>query len=369
MTDDNQHMNEQLPPLNAPGQPSRTDAPALRGADALDAWLDARALSSHTGAPAAPPPAWGQNGQGSTAIAATGNASLVGAASRFHARFAAAEEAEAPPAPVDAIWEQIMGASILTPAAPIPPPAAHAHATRPARPERHPFLRTAGSHPAATAVLVAAVILATILVFRALDRNTPPPIVDQGPAALIPVNSPEASPSAIQLSTPDANGCIIRTLSPEEEAAIANPAAMPTPDYIVVGPLDDEAITRDAATAWAGSFGCHDVTLADNQEAGAVSLYLLATVRQGGTPETRIPLAEQRLTVAEALSSTLVQQDPTHYIVDSDDPAITPWLGTDGNGRQYVILPQDMARFADGRVGAPVKLARQGGAGTATRNS
>ncbi|MGC4105223.1 MAG: hypothetical protein QM753_02560 [Thermomicrobiales bacterium] len=373
MTDDIQRMNERSPSSTPPGQPARTDALPSRDADALDAWLDAQALSSHDGAPAAPAPAWGQNGQ--WVRSKTGDASLADAASRFHARFAAAEEAEAPPTPVDAIWEQIMTTAHLTPASPPPPvPLASRASNPPARPERHPFMQTVGSHPALTAVLVAAVLALMVLVFREFDRNRYPTIIDYGPAALVTDGSatPSSSPatkSAIQLSTPDANGCIIRTLSPEEEAVIANLSALPTPDYTVTGPLDDEAITRDAATAWASAFGCNDVPLANDQEAGAVSLLLLATVRQGRLPETRIPLNEQRLTVTEALSSTLVEQNPTRYIVDSNDPAMAPWLGTAGNGRQYVILPQDMVRFADGRIGAPIKLARPGGAGTTTKDS
>ncbi|HWK79709.1 MAG TPA: hypothetical protein VNP95_03035, partial [Thermomicrobiales bacterium] len=605
MTDDRDRpMTQHLPPPSpddpSAGQSSRTDAPALRDADALEAWLDARASSSHAGAAATPATdRAGQNGQSlwlssrsataTTMATTTDAASLTGAASRFHARVAAAEEAEAPPAPVDAIWEQIMATSVLTPIPGVAAPTAHAHSpARAERPERHPFLRTAGSHPAATAVLVAAVILATILVFRAFDHNTPPPIIDQGPAALIPdgsatpsispvasdvwlqpitstectqpgtssdpheqaayllrqfwacnsgerpltlysddfltrhpelrtgqftlsqedvtraqaiapaiaaadpqltipdlpavannwlpavflprnaiplddgrfalpmtyappvgsptpaatnqqtsvllyvftmqdghphiddilasclgdcdaiwaqqelqigtpkpsdsaiatratqqaataeariaspVSSPEASPSAIQLSTPDANGCIIRTLSPAEEAAIANPAAMPTPDYATTGPLDDEATAGDAATALNGLYGCSisQPPLTENQVSGAVSLESLATSRLGWTPNTRIPLSEHRLETAKALSSQLVEQDPTRYVVDSTDPAVAPWLIPHALGKSDgALLPQDFVTFADGRIGAPVKLARPGGAGTATKDS
>lgn len=378
MTDHRDHPDHTAPP--PPGHPSRTDAPALREADALDAWLDARAMSAREGAPAAPaiPHPVGQNGQmSSSATTTTDAASLRDAASRFHARVAAAEEAQVPPTPVDAIWEQIMATSFPIPTS--PPAAERAAAPSSSRPARHPLLQAVGSHPAATAVLVAAVLVAVVLVVRAFDRNAQPPIVDDGPAALVvdgsatpTATSPAASIAVLQLGTPDANGCIIRTLSPSEEAAIANPATVLTPDYAVSGPLNDEAIARDGWTALRSVFGCQasQPTLADNQVSGAGTLSALALNRLGWTPDTRIPLNEQRLATEKALSSQLVEQDPTRYIVDSTDQAITPWLIPNARDQfDGALLPQDFVTFADGRIGAPLKLARPGGAGTTTKDS
>jgi hypothetical protein len=375
----------QLPPHDDPPArpPTRTDALPTRDADALDTWLDARAGSLREGAAAAPAiPPTGQNGQWSTAIADASTsagsdvsnraASLTGVASQFHTRFAAAEEAEAPPAPVDTIWEQIMARSlaahVATPAT--PPQAVPQDADRPAV-ARHPVFARMASHPAATMLLVAAAMIAMVLVFRAIDRNTHPQIIDYGPAAMVGDGTATPSASAVQLSTPDANGCIVRTLSAADEAAIANPAAMPTPNYTVSGPLNNEAIAHNGWAAWKSSIGCgiSQPTLADNQEAGALSLYLLATVRQGEASQTRIPLNEQRLQAERDLSATLVEQDPTRYTIDANDPAVTPWLITNASGLQSVILPQDFTTFADGRIGAPIKLARPGGAGTATKDS
>lgn len=357
--------------------PPGTDAPlAHEDADALDSWLNAWALAQPPhGGPATPATndTW-PNGQ-------------ITSARQFHARFAAAEEAAAPDTPVDAIWEQIMANTLIEPAPPPSPAPLATTRSQERRSARHPLLIAVGSHPAATALLVAGVILAIVFVFRTFAHDPNAPIIDYGPAAMIPAASPTTavggeggilssqpptpSPVVIQLSTPDENGCIIRTLSAADRAAIDDPAAMPTPDYTVDGPLNSETIARDGFTAWKSAIGCgtSNPTLADNQEAGAVSNNLLATVRMGGIPETRIPLNEQRLAVQKALSDTIITQDPTLYTIDSNDPGVASWLITSADGKQGVVLPQDFLTFADGRIGAPVKLARPGGSGATSKES
>ncbi len=64
-----------------------------------------------------------------------------------------------------------------------------------------------------------------------------------------------------------------------------------------------------------------------------------------------------------------VDMDPTHYIVDANDPAMQQFIHRQASsGGAYVLLPQDFVVLADGRIGVPVKLAFPGGNQTFTKD-
>lgn len=84
------------------------------------------------------------------------------------------------------------------------------------------------------------------------------------------------------------------------------------------------------------------------------------------SPEGRVGELRRMLDLARKLSPALVQPNPTIYIVDSNDPnvksAIIP--GAEGPEGSDAMFPEDFVILADGRIGAPLKVARPGGTGT-----
>lgn len=327
----------QSQPLPPPG----TDVPSHEDADALDAWLDAwaQARDEEVAAPSASHDAR-SNGQ-------------VASARHFHARFAAAEEAEAPETPVDAIWEQIMANTLVSPIPPSSPVPITAARSVERRPNRHPMLIAVGSHPAATAILVAGVILAIVLVFRAFAHDPNAPIIDYGPAANTGIASATATAS------PPAAACTVTVMTDAEAQALVQNNSRPrvASDFLpLAGPVN-AADAQGALETYRGAYQCdwptgvhNDLMRLNLQSDAFVSRGILAS-----TPQGRVQYAEESLALSKALSPSFATEDRSTYIVSQDDPSIAPYLAAHAKGAppMWALLPQDFVTLADGRIGVP----------------
>jgi len=336
---------------------------ADRDADALDAWLDTRGASPRAGD--APSPAddhhpIGQNGQ-TAAAGEDATFPLTAAARHIHACLETAQRIGVPDVPEDAIWEKIMSSHLALDHVPATRPAStckRRQATTATTASPRPVRKIAGSHPSISIVLFAALLIAIVAGFRGMNGSGPQPSPTSEDTLAIAAN---ASPAART-----SNRCVVRTLTDGEgKQLMAERLAAAAPQYLPTKGPAPETESKAAITTFGDLLVCGHVS-----DAGAdFKTYSPQTDRFWAeshllyTPDTRKVLLEQRLRVSRELSPVLVVQDPSRYIVDTNDPVIRPYLLEDpANGQQAVLLPQDFVVLADGRIGAPLKVARPGGA-------
>lgn len=336
---------------------------ADRDADALDAWLDNSSASVRAGD--APSPAddhhsVGQNGQ-TAAAGEDATFPLTAAARHIHARLETAQRMGVPDVPEDVIWEKIMSSHLALDHAPATRPAStgkRRQATTVTTASPRPVRKIAGSHPAISIVLFAALLFAIVAGFRGMNGSAPPASPATDDTLAIAAN---ASPA-----TRTSDRCAVRTLTEGEgKQLMAERLAAAAPQYLPTKGPAPETQSKAAITTFGDLLVCGQIS-----DAGAdFKTYSSQTDRFWAesyllyTPDTRKVLLEQRLQASRELSPVLVVQDPSRYIVDSNDPVIRPYLLEDpANGQQVVLLPQDFVVLADGRIGAPLKVARPGGA-------
>lgn len=362
---------------------SWTDAlpiPDDRHADALDAWLERHSATMRTGDTPSPAtsPSGSQNGATNRADdeGEANRPALVASAERFHRRLETAERTAAPPVPEDAIWEKIMSTHLASEPAPHPIRPVPTSGVRNTDVPPRPLRTIAGSHPALSVVLAAALVVAMIALFRGISDHgnviAPTDPTGTGNAHLAAV----ASPSPIASSTATAGQCDATTLSADEVAALrAQRLSAPTPAYLPTqGPASEK--DADAAITTAGSVLSCPQPSERSTEVTASRLWTDRYVAERSLEyptDTRIVIEEQQLAASRKLSPVLVEQDPTRYIVDANDPAVQAALilvpGSLGSGfKGYVLLPRDFVMLADGRIGAPLKMASDGGTNGFTKD-
>lgn len=346
-----------------------------RDADALDAWLEQQSAIARAGASSTPveSPGFDHNGQ-TSAAASNGTFPLTATAQRFHARLQDAERDHAPDVPEAAIWEKVMSNHLaLEPTL----PAARTGRIRGAKthlraadvPSPHPIQTFVGSNPAISAIFAIAVMIAIITVFRGMSEH------GAGPVPTAPTGG-ESHLAAITNATPEASAtaqasdCVVRVLTEQEAAqVVAKWQAAPPPAYL---PIQGAAPAQDAdaaSLAYVKLFTCPSTTNTPDY----LTMLSLQTDRrifaanQARSPDTYVDLLKQQLEASRELSPILAKQGSTSYFVDANDPAIAPYIAHASNGNySYVLLPQDFIVLADGRIGAPIKFPRPGGAGPST---
>lgn len=346
-----------------------------RDADALDAWLDQQSAIARAGASSTPveSPGSDHNGQSSAAAAASNDTfPLTATVQRFHARLQDAERTHAPDVPEAAIWEKIMSNHFaLGPTLPAARPGrirgAKTHLRAADVPSPHPIQTFVGSNPAISAIFAVAVMIAIIAVFRGMSEHGAGPIPTAptgGESHLAAItNATNATPDAS--ATAQASDCVVRTLTTDEVKKLtADLLAASAPTFLPTKGTAPVSEASAAITTYTGAFSCR---LTADQPADFNSFNLwsdrfFAETRLQYPTENRIVMQERRLAASRQLSPVLVDQDPTHSIVDSNDPAMQPYiLQSPFGGNKYVLLPQDFVVLADGRIGAPLKWAVPGG--------
>jgi hypothetical protein len=343
---------------------------ADRDADALDAWLDNSSASSRAGD--APSPAddqhpIGQNGQ-TAAAGEDATFPLTAAARHIHARLETAQRIGVPDVPEDAIWEKIMSNHLALDHAPATRPAStrkRRQATTATTASPRPVRKIAGSHPAISIVLFAALLIAIVAGFRGMNGSDPPPSPTADDTLAIAAN---ASPAPVT-----SNRCAVKPLTDDEaERLMAERLAAAAPQYLPTRGPAPEPESNAAITTFGDFLSCGNLsnTGAGFKKSSLQTDRAWAEMRLLYTPETRKQLLEQQLAASRELSPVLVEQDPTRYIVDSNEPAIQPYLQPGSTPKEkYALLPQDFVVLADGRIGAPIKRALPGGAGVITKEN
>ncbi|HWV25357.1 MAG TPA: hypothetical protein VNZ58_14310, partial [Thermomicrobiales bacterium] len=362
-------------PFSSTNARSWTDAlpiPEDRYADALDAWLESHSATMRTGDTPSPagPLARSQNGATDRANeAATATPpGLVASAERFHRRLETAERTTAPPVPEDAIWEKIMSTHLALEPTPGPHPPAALPGTRNTDTPPRPMRTIIGSHPALSILLAAALVVGMIALFRGIS--------DHGNVAA-PTDPAESGSTHLAVSaTAIAEQCDTSTLSADEVATLrARRLSAPTPAYLPTQRPPSER-DADAAITTAGSVLSCPQPSDQSADVTASRLWTGRYVAERSLEyptDTRIVIEEQQLAASRELSPVLVEQDPTRYIVDANDPAIAPAILfspiTLGPGfKGYVLVPEDFVTLADGRIGAPLKMAFDGGTNGFTKD-
>jgi len=342
-----------------------------RDADALDAWLDQQSAIARAGASSTPveSPGFDHNGQTSAAAAASNDTfPLTATAQRFHARLQDAERDHAPDVPEAAIWEKVMSNHLaLEPALPAIKNGqnrTHNVQMRVGDSSPHPIRTFVGSNPAISAIFAIVVVIAIVAVFRGMSEN------GAGPVSTAPTGG-ESHLAAITNATPDASAtaqasdCVVRTLTADEVKKLtADLLAAPAPTFLPTKGTAPESEASAAITTYTGAFSCrlNADQPADFNTFNLWSDRFFAETRLQYPTENRIVMQERRLAASRQLSPVLVDQDPTHYIVNTGDPAMQPYiLQSPFGGNKYALLPKDFVVMADGRIGAPLKWAVPGG--------
>ncbi|MGI8484050.1 MAG: hypothetical protein ACR2OU_07280 [Thermomicrobiales bacterium] len=356
---------------HSPSTRPRTDVFPVsdRDADALDAWLDQQSAMTRTREPSTPvePSSFGHNGE-SSAAPTNGTFPLTAAAQQFHARLDDAERNHALDVPEAAIWEKVMSNHLaLEPALPAIKTGrnrTHNVQMRAVDSSPHPIRTFIGSNPAISAIFAIVLAIAIVAVFRGVGengsgQNPTAPTGGESHLAAITNSTPNAS------ATSQASTCVARTVSADEaQRMTAERLAAPIPTYLPTQGPASELEASAAITTYDGSLSCYSIA----DQSGDLTTFSLwsdryfAEARLKFPTENRIIMSEQQLAASQQLSPVLVDQDPTHSIVDSDDPLMQPYLlQSPFEGNKYVLLPQDIVVFADGRIGAPLKWAFPGG--------
>lgn len=322
-----------------------TDATPItdRDADALAAWLDRR--DAPTGMSAIPAAPIGQNGQ----HASTAALPLTASAQQFHARLADAERAHAPEVPIDAIWEKVMSARLGISTTPPPPGIPPTRPTATPPPPRHPVRAMLGTHPAISASLVIALLIAIVAVFRAFNDDDSGKIIDYFPA-FTDSGTAAATPNATEIcQIPNA---IVTTTVPGTR--LYGPPSTPT--------ASDAQAASAALTnvlACGGDLDAEETSARDQLAPFFTTRLLSETTEDLDQPQ----LSNDQVSSAMSLSTALAA-DPWMYLpylrADEDDPT-NPWPGQSPSlsslpGGYQAVFAEDAIALPDGRVGVPVTL-------------
>lgn len=394
----------------------RTDDAAVpsREADALDAWLESADARWGSIAALNGQPSDRQNGHrpdGST----EDMSSLVATAREFHGRIGDAERERGPAVPETDIWERIMSDHLTSRSNQLPngrgaisPGMAGSTITRhdpkPAdvvpydTPPKHRSMIVdilTGTHPAASILLAAAVVLAILAVFRSFDETRTEPVAPtaasldgqsgaSGSNVVIPGGfgssaqgagtpgtpatrpaTPVASPTAGTsrwLRYPDLSDCTSQSVPAEPGTQAYDPLPGPLP----FGPAssDDQFA---AAEVYYQVQACEPLAnLPEPQATGTNGLMtvdtssldspLLSAELGFGFGQPGEPVSPELLRYVTALTDALPDQEPLDYIIEGDPLPASDSSGGVMTQSHRVILPEDIVRLADGRIGGPARL-------------
>lgn len=354
------------------------DADTPDAPDALDAWLESitangeRSIGhvSINGNGSSPHRA-GVNGSGP----GESDTSLVATARLFHARIANAEASHttgSPEATLEAIiWERIMSSQFSQITAQQPaviqgriPPAGTVQPGQQEEDAGHPapvIDRFTGGHPAISAVLAAAVLLAIVAIFRMVGAPPSGPTDDPSSgsnsstnpalAAASPNASPVASPMAGDdrwLVDPNTVACTVDPANPPGTVAEGWIGFAPNGGLL---PLSETSpINQTAAAEVYLQFRiCHvDDSATDVLVSDAFAEVLTA---EGSD----IPPEQQAL--ARQVSDAYAGKDPMSYVIEGDPlPTSTSSPGSFAGESRRVLLPDDIVQLADGRIGGPAHV-------------
>lgn len=357
---------------------TRTDTtvhPHDADADALDAWLESLIADNageigHNGHANGGPP--------HRSMSPAGDTPLVATARSFHARMEKAEAAHAGGIPETVIWERIMSSQLtakqpavmqgrVAPTEKTRPGQRDVDVTRPA-----PILdRFTGGHPAFSAVLAAAVILAIVAIFRvigappsgptdnpttgpnpnvnpALAAVSTPSIPPPGTLLSSPIASPAASDTERWIADPDAATCELDTAIPPG-AVDGDWTGFAPPE----GPLPFSDTTPGNRTAAAEVY--LQFRICSNDEHPATDALIsdafaeLLTAEDGDMPPEQETLSRQ-------ISDAYANEDPMSFVIEGEPlprDASSPGYGS---ASRRVLLPDDVVRLADGRIGGPAHV-------------
>lgn len=336
------------------GTPRRCpeDIDPISPEDHFDAWLDAFVAGTST--PAI------EESAGNT----TDQAELVGAQSAAHqfhglvASAAASPASEATTTSMETIWKDMLMAQHPTPTAQTPT------AMPPHRPDR---LRTRPSGRIRTLNMV----LSVAAVIALLIAATATAWLNRDHFGVSGSSGDKGNPSQLAAVTPSADECPIVIPVTKEQAAqwVAEAKSWPQPAYLPIQGTATVADAKAAINTYRSFWICKPDPGFPQVRLVTTNLQtnrLAVSVEIAMSPEGRVGELRRMLDLARKLSPALVQPNPTIYIVDSNDPnvksAIIP--GAEGPEGSYAMFPEDFVILADGRIGAPLKVARPGGAGT-----
>jgi hypothetical protein len=318
--------------------PSHTASGGDHDADELERWLELSA----SGTP-------GPNGT------PLDEHSLAAAALRAHARIAAAERQAVPAVPADAMWESIMAST--TPASTSPSAgtgslSGRTPASAPHR-VRDPF---SGSHWAVSAALVALVVIGTLALYRSFAGDPvggDPTETTNSNLAMAP-GTPDVGRPDPALLAPEV-ACDVTPLTLDEVSAIlAETDDGPPRQY---GPLSQATADEANAAAWASRLyeACGYSDIPGHWRALATERF----VRESGTSygsgsySTSLASFEDWVNTNRDQSTVLLANYDGPYYIESSGPYVTDVIGA-GEAFARVLLPGNVVRLADGRVGGPM---------------
>lgn len=392
-----------------PSRGDRTDAAVPpREADALDAWLES--------ARARPSPISALNGH-QPAASMGDMPSLVATARDFHRRIGNAERERGPAVPETDIWERIMSDHLTSRSNQLPnrhgtispgkagstitrhdpkPTDVVPHDTPPKQRSTIVDILT-GTHPAASILLAAAVVLAILVVFRSFDETSPEPVAPtaaslegqsggSGSNVMIPGGSgfgssapgagtpgtpatrpatPVASPTAETsrwLRYPDLSDCTSQSVPAEPGTQAYDPLAAPLP--FSPASSDDQLA---AAEVYFQVQACEPLAnLPEPQATGTNGLMtvdtssldspLLSAELGFGFGQPGEPVSPELLRYVTALTDALPDQEPLDYIIEGERLPESYSTGGYMSQSHRVLLPEDIVRLADGRIGGPARV-------------
>ncbi len=338
---------------------------------------------------------------------------LVATAREFHAHIGDAERQHGPAVPETEIWDRIMNDRLslpgTSPALPMPVvprqvrsapalPAPYATANSTSR-KRSAFMNVlTGTHPAVSLLLAAAVAVAILAVFRSFAETGIAPV---GPLVAPPVAPTEAatgggqsgSGSEIHLpasgSGPAAAFLAAATpASPEAETerwltdadqAECTPGGVPAtpgsqPHVPGRGPLPfspaDPAEQLAAAEVYLQFHACDLLgALPEPSATGANGANGLLTVDASSLESPLLsaevafgsglsvePIDPQLQRYLSELSAALPNQEWMDYIIEGPQLVAAASPGGFTSKSHRVVLPEDIMRLADGRIGGPMRI-------------
>jgi hypothetical protein len=328
--------------------------PSPTAEDRFDAWLDAFVAGSSTPAPET---------STSTSFAPAPLTAAQSAALQFHGLAANAKNANVSTAPrsssnaTDPTWEKILMSqqSSKTPIAPLAIPITLSPPGRRRR-DTMQMINTGLSIAAVIALLIAA--SATVW----LNRDH---------LGLPGSSGDNDNPSQLAAVTPSADECaiVIPVTKEQAEQWVAEAKSWPQPAYLPIQGTATVADAKAAINTYRSFWICEPDPGFPQARLVTTNLQtnrLAVSVEIAMSPEGRVGELRRVLDLARELSPALVQPNPSIYVVDSNDPnvksAIIP--GSESREGSYAMFPEDFVILADGRIGAPLKVARPGGAGT-----
>jgi hypothetical protein len=280
--------------------------------------------------------------------------SLAAAALRAHARIDAAERQAVPAVPADAIWESIMASTTPATSSPSAAPGSVSVRARPTAPYRDRDLFS-GSHWAVSAALVALVMIGTLALYRSFagDPGDGEPTATSPGMAMAPGTPNVGTPDPALLAS-DVD-CDVAPLTLDEVSTILVGTDNGPPRQY--GPLSRATVDEANAAAWGSREyeACGYSNIPGHWRALATDRF----IRESGAPYGSGSYATSQVAFEDWVdtnrdqSAVLLAGYDGPYYVESSEPYVTDVVKA-GEPFARVLLPENVVRLADGRVGGPM---------------